>query len=141
MIVRRVIAAAALSPALLAAPACAQTLGQGADTDIPWVRLIAALLLCIGLAAGAAFALNRRLNGGAGLPDKAVLADLMARLRPAPVVGERRARLTDIETRRVSTQVSVSVFKCDGRDFLVAASVQGQLVLVSLDEDKVEART
>lgn len=125
-------AAAALAALGLAAPAAAQTLGQGADTDVPWLRLAAALLLCLGLAAGAAFALHRRLNGGSGLPD---LTALTARLNAVGVAGgkPRPARLTDIETRRVSTQVTVSVFKCDGRDFLVAASAQGQLTLVSLE--------
>lgn len=129
-----------MSPIWLAGPAFAQTLGQGGDTDIPWIRLIAALLLCLGLAAGAAFAINRRLNGGAGLPDKLILAGLWKRLGSPPAEG-RRPRLTDIETRRVSTQVSVSVFKCDGVDFMVAATVQGQLVLVRLDDEKIEART
>ena len=47
--------------------------------------------------------------------------------------GAVAPRLTDIETRRLSPQVSVSVFKCDGRDFMVVASVQGQIELVGLD--------
>ncbi len=122
-----------------AAPATAQTLGQGGDTDIPWLRLTAALLLCLGLAAGAAYALDRRLKGGSGL-DSLQLTGLFRRFRSS-ATDARRARLTDIETRRVSTQVSVSVFKCDGRDFLVAASAQGQLVLVSLDAETPETDT
>jgi len=44
-------------------------------------------------------------------------------------------RVTDVETRRLSPQVTLSVFKCDGRSYMVASSVQGQLVLVCLDTD------
>lgn len=134
---RAVILSTAVLWTLAASAAAAQTLGQGDDTDIPWLRLIAALLLCLGLAAGAAFALDRRLKGGSGL-DGLRLTGLLQRFR-LPAAEPRRARLTDIETRRVSTQVTVSVFKCDGRDFLVAASAQGQLVLVSLDAEAPES--
>ena len=118
---------------LVASPLHAQTLGQGGDTDIPWLRLSAALLLCLGLAVGGAFALHRRLGGRPLGPMNLPGSDFLKKLGSS--AGERRARLTDIETRRLSTQVTVSVFKCDGRDFLVAASVQGQIVLVSLDEE------
>lgn len=128
------VAGAAVLCAVWTAPAAAQTLGQGADTDVPWLRLSAALLLCLGLAVGAAVALHRRLNGGAGLPDldlKALSAKLSG---AAPGTRGRLPRLTDIETRRLSTHATVSVFKCDGRSFMVATSPQGQLVLVSLDD-------
>lgn len=126
--------APALVWGLAAAPAAAQTLGQGETIDIPWLRLTAALLLCLGLAAGAAFAVHRRLGGGlAGGAPTSVRAMLE---RLIPEVGERPApRLTAIETRRLSPQVSVSVFTCDGRNFLVASTAQGQVVLVRLDED------
>lgn len=128
------LAASALLWGIATAPAAAQTLGQGESTDIPWLRLTAALLLCLGLAAGAAFAIHRRLGGGSvgGVPAsvRAMLERLIpeAAERPAP-------RLTAIETRRLSPQVSVSVFTCDGRDFLVASTAQGQVVLVRLNED------
>jgi hypothetical protein len=129
---RRAVIAAPVVLLASAGPVLAQTLGQGTDTDIPWVRLTAALILCVGLAVGAAFALNRRLNGGPALPGgwRRIL-EQMGR----PVSGPSSARLTDIETRRLSPQVTVSVFKCDGRSFMVTTSVQGQIVLVSLDDD------
>ena len=133
MIRRLILIGQALLSWLVASPLHAQTLGQGGETDIPWLRLSAALLLCLGLAAGGAFALHRRLGGRPFGSMNLFGADLLKRLGSS--AGERRARLTDIETRRLSTQVTVSVFKCDGRDFLVAASAQGQIVLVSLDED------
>jgi len=113
--------------------AVAQTLGKGADTDIPWLRLVAALLLCIGLAVGAAYALNRRLNGAGGPLGRPGLTQMLSTL-VAPGGAASPPRLSDIETRRLSTQVTVSVFRCDGRSFMVTASAQGHLVLVSLDE-------
>lgn len=122
------------APALLlgsAGPALAQTLGQGTDTDIPWIRLTAALILCVGLAVGGALALNHRLNGGPALTGgwRRILEQL-----GSPASGPSTARLTDIETRRLSPQVTVSVFRCDGRSFMVTTSLQGQMVLVSLDD-------
>jgi len=120
-----------------AGPAAAQTLGQGDSTDIPWLRLAAALILCLGLAAGAALALRRRLGlGGVPAPDawRRLLAELGVRAPTAPA-----PRLTDIETRRLSPQVAVSTFRCDGRGYMVVASQQGQLVLVSLEPESPEA--
>lgn len=120
---------------LLASPVLAQTLGQGDDVDIPWIRLTAALLLCLGLAGGAIWALNRRLKGpGAGLPT----LDWLKRLRVGGLADETPARLTEVETIRPSPQVTVSVFKCDGRSFMVATTLQGQITLVSLDDDEGE---
>jgi hypothetical protein len=125
-----------LAPAALlasAGTALAQTLGQGTDTDIPWIRLTAALILCVGLAVGGALALHRRMNGGPALPGgwRRILEQI-----GRPVSGPSAGRLTDIETRRLSPQVTVSVFRCDGRSFMVTTSVQGQIVLVSLDDER-----
>lgn len=131
--IRRLVIAAPVALLASAGPVLAQTLGQGTDTDIPWIRLTAALILCIGLAIGAAFALNRRLNGGPSLPSGGWKRVLEQIARPASTATA--ARLTDIETRRLSPQVTVSVFKCDGRSYMVTASLQGQIVLVSLDGD------
>lgn len=112
-------------------PALAQTLARGSDTDIPWLRLGAALILCLGLAVGAAYALNQRM--GSGAPIRGIgLGRLLPTLVKAGISPS--ARLSDIETRRLSAQVTVSVFRCDGRSFMVTASAQGHLVLVSLDE-------
>lgn len=114
-----------------ASPALAQTLGQGSEVDIPWIRLTAALLLCLGLAGGAIWALNRRLKGsGAGLPG----AEWLKRLRVKASDTAASPRLSDIETIRPSPHVTVSVFKCDGRSFMVATTLQGQITLVSLDD-------
>lgn len=125
-----------LVPALLllstAAPAAAQTLGQGDSVNIPWFRLTAALILCVGLAAGAALALRRRLGQGGPAAPAVGWSRLLAELAVRGAAAGP-PRLTDIETRRLSPQVTVSVFRCDGRSYMVAASHQGQLVLVNLD--------
>lgn len=134
MTLRRTLSAGVVIAVFQAAPAIAQTLGQGSDKDIPWVRLTAAMLLCIGLAVGAAFALNRRLKGGGSWPID--WSRVLQQLGKSAGQASPPARLTDIETRRLSTQVTVSVFRCDGRSFMVASSLQGQLELVRLDDEE-----
>lgn len=131
--IRRAVISAAVVHLVSAGPVLAQSLGQGDDTDIPWIRLTAALILCIGLAVGAVLALHRRLNGGPTLPPGGWTRILEQIGRPAATPSA--ARLTDIETRRLSPQVTVSVFKCDRRSYMVTTSLQGQIVLVSLDDD------
>ncbi|GLK50152.1 hypothetical protein GCM10017620_31260 [Brevundimonas intermedia] len=130
----RVAGLSALALGLQASPALAQTLGQGASDEVPWVRVAAALLLCLGLAVGAAFAIRRRATGAAPRLDDLNLSAWVRRVTSS-ATGGAATRLTGVETRRLSPQVSVSVFKCDGRSFMVAASLQGQLVLVALDGD------
>jgi len=115
--------------AALAGAASAQTLGQGDEAGVPWFRLVAALTLCLGLAAGAVFVLRHRMAvGPAWRFDPASIFEITR-----TAAGARR--VTDVETRRLSPQVTLSVFKCDGRSYMVASSVQGQLVLVCLDTD------
>lgn len=119
------LAATVVSGVLAAAPATAQTLGQGQDASIPWLRLTLALAVCLALAVGAVLIQRRRL--GQPMPS------LQSLLRGVAPAGSAEPRVTAVETRRLAGNVTVSVFKCDGRDYLVAASTQGQLVMVSLD--------
>lgn len=117
---------ACLAAGLLAArPAVAQTLGGGEDSDFPWLRLFAALTLCLVLAVAAVMVQRRRL----GRPAVSI-PEFWLKLR---ATGVADARITALETRRLSAQVTVSVFTCDGRDFMVACSSQGRLLLVDLD--------
>ena len=110
----------------------ARTLGQGSDADIPWVRLTAALLLCLALAAGAAWALSRRLEkSGASLHSP--FLEKLQRLTPGAVTPRPIRRFTDVDTIHPSAGLTVSVFKCDGHSFMATATAQGQIVLVSLD--------
>ncbi|MEM8697274.1 MAG: flagellar biosynthetic protein FliO [Pseudomonadota bacterium] len=93
---------------LATVPAVAQTLGQGdGGPDISIWRVIGALLFCLLLAAGAAFALRHRMRGG-------------GQLLP---LGERRLRL--IETLRLSQQTDLCLVDCDGEILLLGISAAG----------------
>jgi flagellar biogenesis protein FliO len=101
---------------VVASPALAQQLGQGAHYDPPWWRVIGALLFCVLLAVGAAFVLRGRLNG----PLAALLA---------PKGATRRLRV--IESTRLSPQVDVCLLQVDEEELLLAISPQGAAVLRS----------
>lgn len=102
-------AAALCGMALLMSPefAWAQTLGGAKETDIPVWRVIGAFMLCAGLAVAAAYALKTRLRGA------------------TPVFSRTERRLELVETVRLSHQVDVCLMRCDGREFIVAASPHG----------------
>jgi len=114
----RRLSAPALRPvlALLAAAATsgvaqAQTLGQAAGPDIPVWRVLGALLLCLGLAVGAASALKTRLRGA------------------TPIFGDARRRLQLVETVRLSHQVDICLLTYDEREIIVAATPHGAVFL------------
>ena len=90
-----------------AAPAFAQRLGQGTGTEVPIWRVLGALALCLALAVAAAYFLRRRMGGA------------------MPLAMGRVRRLQLVETLRLSHQVDVCLVRCDGAEFLVAASAQG----------------
>lgn len=98
-----------------AGPALAQNLGQAASPDVPVWRVLGALVLCLLLAVGAAFALKTRLRGTAPLFS---------------VAAQRRLQL--VETVRLSHQVDVCLLTCDGREIIVAASPHGAVFLPEL---------
>jgi flagellar biogenesis protein FliO len=101
----------------LAGPALAQTLGRQAGVEIHWWRVIGALIVCIGLAVGAAFALRHRLQLGAA-PR---LFGAGPRLFGAPL--PRRLQL--VESLRLTHQVDVCLVRCDNQDYLLAVSPGG----------------
>jgi len=105
---------AALFALLLAEalPAAAQVLGQGGDDSVSMWRVAAALLVCVLLAVGGAFALRTRMGTGA--------------LVFAPPRG-RRLKL--VETLRLSPQSTLCIVDCDGRELLVMASPAGAELL------------
>ncbi len=107
---------AAMACLLSAAPACAQTLGRGADDGISSWRVALVTLLCLALAVFAAFALKARLGG---------LPAFFAGARP-----DRRMRL--VETLRLGHQIDLCIVACDGREVLVAASARGATLLQTL---------
>ncbi|HWU94982.1 MAG TPA: hypothetical protein VN029_05250 [Sphingomonas sp.] len=76
------------------------------------------LILCLMLAALAAFALKR----SGGRIDVKRMGGLIAKL---PV--QRRVEV--VETRRASQYADICLIRCDGREYLVLSSQQRQLVL------------
>ena len=104
-------------------PAFAQTLGHGSNLDVSYGRVVAALLLCIALAAGAALALRHRLGAGAKKPlgtDRLTWAS----------GGRRVPRHIELLDRlRVSPQLEVCLLRCEGRRYLIASSSAGTVLL------------
>jgi flagellar biogenesis protein FliO len=96
---------------LTAGAGWSQTLGQAPQSDVSWVRVLAALILCLGLAVGAAYVMRSRLRG-----------------RTAPFGAEGR-QLELLETIRLSHQADLCVLRFGASRLLVAATAQGVTVL------------
>jgi hypothetical protein len=123
---------AGLSGILLAEEAAAQTLGGGASVDIPFVRILAALILAILIALGAALVLKRQAGGGLGL----------SRLFGRQVAGGRTAKRIKVhETHRLSPHADLCRFTAAHREYLIVVSPHTTHVLAVSEEeqpDKVE---
>lgn len=120
----RIVLAGGVAAAVWPATALAQTLGQGqGGADISWWRVIGALVLCLGLAVGAAFALRTRLRGGIG--------SLLT----------TNSRLTLIETVRVNQTLDICAVRFDGREFVIAATPHTVTVLEARDAPPPPATT
>ena len=92
-------------------PLLAQRLGQGTGSDVPVLRVIGALALCLGLAVIGAYLLKRRLGG--------------------PIVrmpGSAR-RLKLVESLRLSHQIDLCIVECDRGEFIVAATPHGATLI------------
>jgi hypothetical protein len=107
------------SAALWPMTAQAQTLGGGSDFELPLLRLVLGLLLCVIVAIGAALMLKRFMHGGAA-PQIGKWSDLV---RPP----QRRVRV--LETHRLSPHGDVCVLTCKGREYLIVLSPAGATVI------------
>lgn len=111
-----------------AGAALAQTLGRGGGGEVSIWRVLGSLVVCLGLAIGAAYALRTRFRGVA-----------------APMFGAQERRLSLIETVRLSHQVDVCLMRCDDDHFVVASTPQGLVVISKPGEtaakDPSETRT
>jgi len=97
-----------LAPIALAPmSAGAQRLGQGGGDEVSLWRVLAALIVCLALAVSGALALRRRMGGG------------------MPLILREGRRLELIESLRISHQVDLCLVRCDGREWLVAATPHG----------------
>lgn len=105
---------------LSTAPVFAQPgrLGGGGALNLSLTRIVMSLILCLMLAALAAFALKR----SGGRFDLKRMGGLIAKL---PV--QRRVEV--VETRRASQYADICLIRCDGREYLVLSSQQQHLVL------------
>jgi flagellar biogenesis protein FliO len=95
----------------IATQALAQTLGQGTGAEVTWWRVAGALALCLALAVGGAFALRTRMRG------------------TMPIFSAGRRQLQLVETLRLSHQVDVCLFTCNDRQFIIAATPHGAVVV------------
>lgn len=91
----------------------AQALGQGGDDGIAWWRFAGALILCLALAVGAAFALKARMGVRPGAARIALFG-----------TGVGKRRLEMVESLRVKPQLDLVIVRCDGRELLLATSGQ-----------------
>lgn len=104
-----------LAPAALAH---AGRLGGGGSLNLSLTRIVMALILCLMLAALAAFALKR----SGGRIDLSRLRGLLATL-------PQQRRIDVVETRRVSQYADVCLLRCDGREYLILCAQQQQMLL------------
>jgi len=107
-----------------AGPGLAQRLGQAPEPDFAWVRWLGALVLCLALALGGAFALRARM--GVAARPLTLQGPLSAWLKGAST-ATRRVRV--IESVRASPTLEICLFNCDGLDYLVAATPHGAVQL------------
>jgi hypothetical protein len=105
--------------------AFAQSLNQTSGIEIPWWRVISALIFCLLLAVGAALAIKVKLQGG-----EAINASFWRQPGQSLKLfdgGPRRLKL--IETLRLSHQVDICLVKCGDGDFVVAATPHGAFIV------------
>lgn len=88
-------------------PALAQKLGGASEPEISFVRILGALVLCIGAAVAMALLISKR-----GLPGKSWGEGIRAKLRS-------RSRIMVIEARRISPHADVCLIRCDGKEYLL----------------------
>lgn len=118
---RRAAVLAALFASVSPANGFAQTLA-GSDLGPSWWRVLGALAICVLVALLAAFALKALTTGGLRLPRA---GSWRSTLRFHP----RERRLRPIESVRLSPNLEVCLFQCDGREYLMAATASGVLLL------------
>lgn len=92
------------------------------------VRIVAALLLCLGLAVVVILLMRQRMAGGT-----VRLPGLMGAF--GPQAGRRPGqRITVLETRRASPHADICLVAVDGREYLIATGPGGTRLLARLPQ-------
>lgn len=111
--------------ALIPASAQAQQLAGGGAAEVPLLRVLAALAICIA-AAAAVCLLIRRFGMPRGWPGIRAMAGRQMRQRHIEIV----------ETRRVSPHAELSLVRCHGAEFLILCSQAEHKVLSRMGLDQ-----
>ena len=97
----------------VSSPALAQKLGGGETPDISIVRVIAALMFCVLMALGGAWALRFRMTGRFDLPALPKLPQVVPR------------KLVLIERLRLGPQHELCIIAHEDREFIISVSPAG----------------
>ena len=122
-----------LLASLAGAPAYAQTLGLAHGPEVPWWRVVGALLFCCLLGGLGALALKYRIRKQGG-QRRVFDAGNWQRLITNFKLSTRSeddsvARLRLIQTVHLSYQVDVCLLECDGETVMIATSPNGAFVV------------
>ncbi len=91
-------------------------LGGGSEVEIPWLRIVMALILCAMVAVLVVLWLRRR--SGWRMPGLA-----------------RQARIEVIESRRLNQYAELSLVRVQGREYAILSGTQAHRVLSSMMPD------
>jgi hypothetical protein len=117
--------AGVVGAALWPMTAQAQTLGGGSDFELPILRLVLGLILCVIVAIVAVLMLKRFMHAGAA-PRLGKWSDL---------VRTPQRRIKVLETHRLSPHGDICVFTCAGRQYLIVLSPAGATIIGEAAED------
>lgn len=116
--------AAAAFYLLAAAPACARSIGGGESLDVPLLRIVLGLIICVIVAFGAALLLRHRFGN-----EKPSLLNQILRQTQAGAKSDASRRIVVLESRRISAHADVCRFSASDREYLVLVSPSSSVVL------------
>lgn len=120
---------AVIAGAVLTEPAFAATLGGAASPGVPWLRIVFAFALCIGVAFGAIWLLRLYREGRIARSAAGWL----------PARGARAERQIEVvETRRISAHADVCLLHWQGRSYLLLVGPSGVSLIDSDPGDQPE---
>lgn len=118
-----------IAGAVLTEPAFAAALGSAAPPGVPWLRIVFAFALCIGVAFGAIWLLRLYREGRMARTAAGWLLTRGAR-------AERQIEV--VETRRISAHADVCLLHWQGRSYLLLVGPSGVSLIDSDHGDRPE---